>query len=486
MNEVKSLANDLFVGLDIGTSSVKAVAFSEDGARLAIGRAGLSAQPATQQVEQDPQAWWKGSISALRLMAEQLGTDVKRIGAIGLTGQCPTFTLLDRSGNAVTPGITYQDNRAVAETALLIQRLGFDRIHYRTGMNPTPFYVLPKLMWLKNRVSLSSATRFTLAQVRDFVGLKLTGTLLTDQTHAACTLLYDYHTGAWAHDWLCELGLDHVELPDIRSCVSLNGYLTQESFLSTGLPVGIPVAVGAADSLCAAYATVGDDPSSLCDITGTSTCLHLTVPNRPYGNGVNLYPHIIEGQSVGYAEVGINTTAVCVEWAAQLFGRSVDDVFEQASKSEPGANGLLFFPHLADGERDNESQVGGYVGVNLCHREPQFARSILEGVSFAIKQRIEGLTQAGLPIARIVSCGGGARSAVWNQIKADVLQMDVYVPTESEVTALGAAMIAAKAVGTSIELVSMSYDAFHPDRSLAATYGLSYQAFQNTSIVGDV
>lgn len=466
----------LLVGLDIGTSGVRAQVFAQSGACIAEGRATFATSyPGAGKAEQQPTDWWHATVSALREIADRLGSAVQGIAGIGLTGQCPTFTYLLPSGDTAGPGLLYQDNRAVAEADALIRLFGAAAIHQRTGQAPSPFYMLPKLLWLKQQAQDWPPPGAMVVQPRDLVGWHLTGRRATDPTHAACTLAYDLLARAWASDWLAEAGLAALRWPEIIAPDDVLGYLSAEAASATGLMHGTPVVIGAADSICAAYGTHALDAGVLCEVTGTSTCLHLTIAQPAADYAVNTYPHVIPG--LWYAELGLNTTGGALAWLATLLGKSYAQLFEEAAQSQPGAEGVYFLPHLSGGERDQPQRQGAFVGLQLAHSTSHMARALMEGIAYALRQRVEILTATGEDITRVISCGGAARSPLWAQIKADILGLPVSLVSPTDTTTWGAALLAGNALGVSLAASPFTLTEFQPLAHNTEVYLPCYERF---------
>jgi len=466
----------IYVGIDIGTSGVRAVAFNDRGETIAEGRCALHTDYSEgAQAQQRPAEWLDGTAAAMRTLAGRLGERLGGVSAIGLTGQCPSFTLLKPDGALFHTGYIYQDNRAVRESEQLIGTFGAAEIHRRTGEAPSPFYVLPKLLWLQEHNPESLAPGTAVLQPRDVVGWHLTGTIATDPTHAACTLAYDIHSGTWAWDWLERLGLHRLHWPSILpSCESL-GALTAEAAAATGFPSGIPVIVGAADSLCAVYGAQASEEGARCDVSGPSPCLHMATPRPAADYAINTYPHVDGGAWI--AEAGINTTGAALNWVAGLFGRTHRELLEEASGIPAGADNLLFLPHLAGGERDDPARPGAFVGLHMGHTPGHLARAVLEGVALALRQRITLLERSGNPVRTVVVSGGGARSGLWNQIKSDVFGLPLSALAEADSTALGAAMTAYRYMNNQPMPVSGIRIDYSPDPSKQNIYTALFARF---------
>ncbi|WP_165423105.1 xylulokinase [Ktedonosporobacter rubrisoli] len=474
--------DEILIGLDIGTSGVKALAFTTAGQCLAQGRAAISTvYPTPGVAEQRPAEWWQASLTALYRLTEQLGRAARGVVGIGLTGQCPTFTCLRPAGKVTGPGLIYQDNRATTQADFLARHLGADAIHQRTGQAVSPFYILPKLLWLNEQQSNWLKAGSVVVQPRDLVGWYLTGRLATDPTHAACTLAYDLSANSWTLDWLSELGLAALSWPEIMPSCSVLGNLTAEAAVATGLPEKTPVIIGAADSICAAYGASATTVDALCEVTGTSTCLHLAVSRPISSHAVNIYPHIEPG--IWFAEVGLNTTGCALAWLSALLKSTPEELLSAAETVEPGAAGLLFLPHLAGGERDEPGRCGAFIGLQLGHTTAHMTRALLEGIAYALRQRVTLLEAAGCNISHVISCGGASRSQLWAQIKADVLGKPVKLVEPFDTTAWGAALIAAQTLDIPVTSSPLMHTTFQPGDSRYTPYYERFCHLENLLIV---
>jgi xylulokinase len=470
-------AKPLLAALDIGTSGVRAVAFTPDGTAIAEGRCPLSSHyPMGGGAEQQPRDWWDATTQALRLLSAQLQDEdaLTQVAGLALTGQCPTLALLDPEHGPTGRALLYQDNRASAEAERLVSRFGAHTMHARSGQMASAFYLLPKLLWLRQQ-SLA-LEKLVPVQPRDLIGWYLTGRVVTDPTHAACTLAYDLHTQHWAEDWLLDLGLSPEHWPEIVPSCSIQGYLTPEAARQSGLPTGLPIITGAADSICAAYgAQQALEPGLLCEVTGTSTCLHMTVNEPVDAPAINSYPHILPAH--WYSETGLNTTGGALAWLSTLLQRSPDRLIEEAGQSPAASEGLFFMPHLSGGERDLAGRRGAFIGLQLGSSAGQLGRALLEGVGYALCQQVTLLEASGCPVSRILSCGGSAHSTLWAQIKADILARPVVMLSPADTTTWGAALLVARTLGIDVTPSARRTHEVVPQEARAAIYRCGYEQF---------
>lgn len=469
----------VLVGLDIGTSAVDACAFRLDGTPIAMATVPLAVvYPRRGWAEQDVASWASAALAALRGLAAALGPAAAP-AAIGLAGQCPSIALVRDDGVVLTPGLIYQDNRATVEAARLAQTLGAERVFRRAGSFPSQFYAAPKVMWLAAHHPELRGSRPWLVQPRDLAAWRLTGMLATDPTHAGCTGLYDLAAGEWASDWVGALDLAWCRLPPLLASGQMVGRLTPAAAVETGFAAGTPVVIGAADNFCSAVALGATRPGILGDTTGTSTCLDLTVTGHSRVAPLSYYAHVAPGAL--FATVGLNASGAVIAWAASvLAGGDVARLEALASAAPPDAGAPLLLPFLAAGERSDAGAVGAWHGLTLAHDPARLARSVYEGVAFALRELVEHIRAAGYPLIEARVGGGGARSVLWIGLKADIWNLPVRAACHAETTALGAAMLAGVATGLYRDLDDAARQAVRlaparpPDAAIVARYDDAY------------
>jgi xylulokinase len=437
-------SDSVLVAIDVGTSGARASAFTTDGAELAeVRRSYPTALPGEGRAEQDARRWQTAALSALTALVKDLKQDVK---AIGLTGQCPSVVPLDKNGHPLRPGIIYRDNRATAEAAWIRERFGDRNLHELTGHLPAAFHVAAKILWIRtHEPDVFKATRL-FCQPSDYVGLALTGEPGTDWSVAAATAVLDLRERRWAAQLLDGLDLDPHTLPPVKPSWSVIGGLRPVLARRLKLNPDTPVIAGAGDSIACAIGAGVTAPGPVSEMAGSSSCFNSVVPEPLADLDITHYPSAVQDR--GYVtEVGLNTTGEALDWLAQLFYDRAprrDDFarIEHAAAATPaGADGLLFAPVLGDGERDDPTLRGTAAGLSLRHDRSAWARATLEGVAFGVRARLETLERASAKATELRVSGGGARIALWNQIKADVTGIPVVcVPGDS--TAAGTAMLA--------------------------------------------
>ncbi len=441
---------EVILALDIGTGGARATAYDATGHLIASGHADYPTfydHPAWS--EQNPDDWWAAALAALQQVTAALGSRYI-VRAIGLTGQSPTIAPFDAQVRPLRRALLYQDNRATEEAAEWNARLGGrEAVHQRAGHDPAAFYIGPKILWVRRHEPQVFVRTTVWLQPRDVAVYHLTGQLATDWSHAGSTLLFDIATRSWATDIFETLDLAPDILPTAFAPWSVVGEVLPSVAQQAGLPPNLPVVIGGADSQCCTVGAGVLESSTLSDMAGTSTCLNAPVEAPLQDLNIANYCHVVPEQWC--TELGLNASGAAFEWLTGILTDSTDDAAfaaceALAGQSPAGAGGLLFLPYIADGERFDPTLRGGFYGVSLRHGRGDLARAVLEGVAFAIRQHLETMAAAGAPVRAIHVSGGGARSALWNQIKADVAGVPV-ISVASDATSLGVALVAGTATG---------------------------------------
>jgi xylulokinase len=444
--------SEILVAIDVGTSGARASAFNLSGHRLLeVRRSYPTTSPQPGWAEQDPRAWRSAALAALAGVVRELGR--RRVAAIGLTGQCPSVCLVDAHGRPVSAGLIYRDNRATAEAAAIRERWGDAAIHARTGHLPAAFHVGPKLMWLRGHQPDVFVAGARALQPRDLVAHALTGELATDGTHAAATLAFDLLGLAWAPDLIEAMELPADLFPRVRASFETVGGLLPSAAERVGLPAGLPVILGGADSQACALGAGVVAAGPVSEMAGSSTCLNAAVRAPLAELEVTHYPHVVPGPYT--TETGINTTGAALAWIADLLyaprGRHAGNVDYARLDAEvaavpAGAEGVMAIPALADGERTDPDLRGAFTGLSLRHGRAVQARAMMEGVAFTIRQQLELIRAGGADVTELRISGGDTRLTTWSRIKADVLGIPVVtVPGDAAVA--GVAMLAGLGAG---------------------------------------
>jgi sugar (pentulose or hexulose) kinase len=449
----------LFAAVDVGTTGARAVAVDLRGRRVAEVRCAYeTSMPHPGWAEQDPRDWVATATAALAQLVGRL--DGRRVVAVGLTGQCPTVAPYGTRGAPVGPGLLYRDNRAVVEAAEMRGTVGVSAMHARTGHVAEAFHIGPKVLWLRRHAPAVYGRTRVFLQPRDAVLHRLTGRLATDETHANATLFFDLVGRSWAPDLFATFGVDPALFPEALPPWTVAGTVRAAAAEETGLAAGTPVVVGAADSQCVAYGTLVVEPGPVSEMSGASSCLNSAVRTPRRDRRITHYSHVVPDRFT--TELGVNTTGAAVTWAVERlgFGRyptlaahaaaGRGQVLRSGAADAP-TTAPYFLPFLGDGERDDPTAEGGFVGVSERHDRAALAYAVLEGVALAVADRVRLLRRAGCPVDELRVSGGGARLDVLGQLKADALGVPVR-HLDVDASAVGAALLAAGAAGYDSEV----------------------------------
>lgn len=446
----------LLLGLDVGTSGCKVIATDEKGVVLASSSDTYPTRyPKPGWAEQDPREWYRATCKAVRECIDSAGLDAREVAGIAVDGPAHNVALLDESGNVIYPTIHWSDLRSAPQCETLKRSHG-DRIFQITFQQPNPSWTLPQLMWLKeNEPSVWSRLRRIMV-TKDYVRYRMTGLYQTDVYDAVGTQLYDVKAGCWSTELGELLGFDQNWLPEVLPATAIGGELTAGAAHETGLPPGIPVAVGSGDSVIEAFGVGVVDPGQCLVKIGTAANVDL-VGERPYPSQLTItYPHAVPGRWIAICPT--NSGASTLRWFRDTFcrheaiganGTNPYDLIERlAAEAPPGCEGLMFHPYLM-GERGpywDPLLRGDFVGISARHQTQHFARAVMEGVAFSIRDCFHVIESLELPITNRRLVGGGAKSRLWRQILCDVLGTSLLKPA-AEDAALGAALLAGVAVG---------------------------------------
>ncbi|MBQ6231956.1 MAG: hypothetical protein IJJ80_00445 [Clostridia bacterium] len=440
--------------LDAGTTGVKCAAFTRDGSSLFSTVVTYPTRyPALGWAQQKPEEQATASVQAIRSALEHLPAG--DCEALVFTGTMNGCIPVDADGNALYDNLIHSDLRAEPETETIRRAIPLDEYFAVTGNRIDVHSGLPKYMWLKAHEPEVYNRAAAFVNIKDYLYGRATGlTGCTDLTDASLCSCLDLRTGGWAWDILTECGIDHQKMPQLRPSFDTSGKVSADFAALTGLKQGLPVAVGAGDGACAAHGarsqTVGDTYMNI----GSSAWVS-TMSEKPVSD-TRLFNYF-DNDGRHYNVCGtVQSGAAAFDWAAQnLFGSSGADVDPEtveawASQVSPGAEGVFFLPTLM-GERTpwwTAQASGTLIGFTLSHDRRHIARAVYEGIMQSLHMCGAILAENGLPASRLTLVGGGAKSALWAKMAADMFGVPVRVhQTPREATSLGAALTAGVGIG---------------------------------------
>ena len=446
----------LLLGIDLGTSSVKAVLFdADDAVTLAVaGQEYPIHQPQPGYAEQNPDDWWQATVKVVR----QVCADVSEVDGIGFSGLMHGPAFLDENNQSVHPSIIWADQRSAKLVQPQIDRVGTDDTVRLAGTLPAAGFMGPTLEWLKLHAPevLDSVQRVVLP--KDYVRLQMTGEVATDITDAAATGLFDIASGQWSDHLIGTIDVDRTLFPQVVASTDVVGKLTQEAADTLGLKAGIPIVAGSADQPAQAIANgiIRTGTASVTVGTGGQVCVPLypnedgTVPTDPR---LHVFNHAVP--QMYYVLGAILVAGLCLRWLRNTFGLEPNpDAYSllsaEAAETPPGAEGLLFLPYLF-GERTPHMDPlarGAFIGLTYRHNRGHMARAIMEGVTFALRQTLDiSLSLVDEPVNEVIIAGGAAQSPVWRQIMTDILAREMPMSKLAEQSGIGAALMAGVGCG---------------------------------------
>jgi xylulokinase len=445
----------LFLGLDIGTSSVKCILVSPSGDVEAAASTPLDlATPQPGWAEQDPEAWWEATRAAIReLRAQQPGA---RIDAIGISGQMHSSVFLDKKAAVIRPALLWCDGRTTAECREIVQRAGGEANLRKWVCNAAlEGFTLPKVLWLRNHEPDAFAQLATVLLAKDFVRLRLTGAVATEPSDASGTLMFDPTQMRWSREILDAVGLSPSLLPDVGGSAAVLGRVTPSAAKLTGLVAGTPVVGGGADNACGAAGVGAINPGEAVSSWGTSGTVlaPTTEPRVDPQLRAHTFCHVAPG--VWYVIGVVLSAGGAFAWYRDQCARELADADRdaqlgaEAATVPPGAEGVTFLPYL-QGERTphrDASLRAAFTGLSLAHSRAHMTRAVLEGVCFALRDSLGILQELGLAPEQLLLTGGGAKSALIRQLQADVFGLPVTTVNREEGGSYGAALLAAVGAG---------------------------------------
>lgn len=497
---------DTLLGIDLGTTGVKAALFAADDGRV-LASAFFEyplLHPQPGWAEQNPADWWNATVSAIRACKEQArlhGIEPRDVRGVGLSGQMHGVVLLDVRDEVLRPCIIWADQRSDAQCQWITERVGAARLIELVSNPALTGFSAPKLLWVRDNEPEIFSRAKTMLLPKDYIRYRLTGIKGMEISDAAGTCLLDVKHGAWSDEVLVSLELDPALLPPVIPADAVAGTITAEVAARTGLAQGTPVAGGGADNACGAVGN-GVVQTGLALVSIGTSGVVLAHANTPQVDTsgpvprVHTFNHAVPG---AWYLMGVTQGAgLSLRWVRDNIGLPESamerwagvDAYEllarEAEFAPPGSEGLIFLPYL-QGERTPHLDPyarGGWIGLTASHTRRHLVCSVLEGVAFSLKDCFGIIREQGLPIEQVRATGGGAKSTLWRQIIADILGIELVTTNATEGPAFGAALLAGVACGvypsiqqacaTTVRVVEHT----SPRTELAGVYAQAYETYR--------
>jgi xylulokinase len=494
------------LGIDIGTSGTKTLICDDNGKVIATAMAEhLISSPKPGWSEQNPRDWWNATCKATKAVLKKSKIRASDIGGIGLSGQMHGSVFLADDETPLRPALLWNDQRTAEQCAEIESKAGGREALIEMVANPAlTGFTAPKILWVRqHEPKVYEKTRHILLP-KDYIRFCMSGEYATEVSDASGTLLLDVVNRKWSDKLLSILQIDDALLPPVFESQQVSGVLNAQAARSLGLIEGIPIVGGGGDQAAGAVGNGIVKAGIVSATLGTSGVVfaHSDSPTRDPQGRVHTMCHAVPGK---WCVFGCMLSAGgSFQWFRNQLGleevraaksRGIDPyelLIKEAEKSHPGADGLFFLPYLT-GERcpyPDPSARGGWIGLTARTHRRDMIRSLLEGVTFGMRDALEIMKQMNIPIKEIRASGGGARSDFWRHLQADIYNAPIVVTNAAEGPAYGAALLAGvgtgafKSVEQGCKCAIEQTTKILPNKKLAAAYENSYQIYHN--LYGDL
>lgn len=474
----------LYIGIDLGTSAVKLLLMDEKGQiHKIVSKEYPLYFPHSGWSEQNPEDWYEQTIDGMQELLEEC--DRTKVAGISFGGQMHGLVVLDGEDQVIRPAILWNDGRTVKETDYLNETIGKKNLSRYTANIAFAGFTAPKLLWMKENEPELFAKIKKIMLPKDYLAYRLSGVHSTDYSDASGMLLLDVKNRCWSREMMDISGISRDQLPDLYESYEAVGTLKPELAEALGFSAEVKIAAGAGDNAAAAVGTgtVGDNR---CNISlGTSGTIFISSEN--FGVDAHNALHSFAHADGHYHLMGCMLSAAsCNKWWMDEILSTKDYQKEQEGIKKLGENKVYFLPYLM-GERSPHNDPdarGTFIGMTMDTTRSDMTQAVLEGVAFALRDSFEVARSLGLKIERTKICGGGAKSALWKKIIANVLNVKVDVLENEEGPAYGGAILAAVACGEfasvteAAEKLVRVVETVEPDSQLTEKYEEKYKKFR--------
>jgi xylulokinase len=480
----------LFLGLDVSTTGSKALLV--DGQGQVVSSATTShpiSIPHPLWSEQDPHDWWQSSKQSIRKAMAEVGAQGTDILAIGLTGQMHGLVLLDAQNRVLRPAILWNDQRTALECEEITEKVGFERLLHLTGNKALTGFTAPKILWVRKHEPNVYAQIAHVLLPKDYVRFRLSGDYAVDKADGAGMLLFDLQKRDFSKEVLEALDIPSQWMPRAYEGPEVTGRVTAEAAKETGLAPGTPIVGGGGDQAAQAVGVGAITPGIVALTLGTSGVVFATTPGpfiEPEGR-LHAFCHSVPG---AWHFMGVMLSAAgSLQWYRDTLaeGEPFDALLAPAKAIPAGSDGLFFLPYLT-GERTPHPDPlarAAFVGLTVRHTRNHMSRAVLEGVAFGLRDSMELIRQAGMgAIQQVRISGGGAKSPLWRQILADVMDAELITVNTTEGAAFGAALLAGvgaghwKSVQESCQIAIQTVESTQPHSAAVRVYAELYPLYK--------
>jgi xylulokinase len=483
-----------FLGVDVGTSAVKAVVVGVDGRLLGEATAQqLVDSPRPAWTEQHPDTWWRSSQAAISsaMEAARLGGGAVELRGVGLSGQMHSAVFLDSDGEVIRPAPLWSDARTAPQCREITDKLGLAGLRRTVGNLALEGFTAPKVLWLRQNEPANYARLKHLMLAKDYVRYRLTGEMATDPSDAAGTLLFDVRRRRWSREVIGALEISGDILPEVVGSTDVSGFVGHGTAEALGIPAGTPVVGGGADNPAGAVGSGVVGVGRVLSSIGTSGTLLAPIDRARVDRRMRLHTFCHCVPDLWYLMGVMLSAGSSLRWLRDvLLPSGGDDAYttltSEAAPVSPGAEGLLFLPYLT-GERtphNDPAARGVFSGLHLGHTRGDLVRAVMEGVCFAMRDSLELVRAIHGAVPEVTAIGGGSRSDLWLQLQADIYGVPIVTVGPSSGAAYGAAALAAVGAGAFGSIREATNAWLHvertiePDPARVRAYDEIYVAFR--------
>ncbi|EXX91650.1 xylulose kinase [Paenibacillus darwinianus] len=442
----------LLMGIDLGTSSVKALLMDVHGKTYGIAQQHYDIDvPRKDWAEQSPERWWTATADTIRKLFAETGANPNRVTGLGLSGQMHGLVTLDAQGTPVRPAIIWSDQRSKKQVARINDMLERMNLTGETMNKASTGFALSSLLWIKENEPEHYAAIRSIVLPKDYIRYKLTGRIACEATDASSSLAFNTRGRQWLYPLIEALGIAAALFPECREPFEIAGEITADAAWETGLRTGTSVVYGGADQCMQAVGNGVVEPGRIISNIGTGGQVAAMVADPVYDPQwrMNSFCHIHPGS---WAIQGSNlNSGLALKWLKDNVLQAADfnGLMEMCAQVEAGSEGVLFLPYLI-GERTPHMDAdarAGFLGMTLRHRTEHLVKAVLEGVVYALRDSLELMEEQGIRAGQVIASGGGAKHRLWLQCQADIFGKPVYTTKVQEEACVGAAIVAGTGVG---------------------------------------
>lgn len=479
-----------FMGIDVGTSSVKALIVDEFGAVAGFTQRGYEIKKNQYEyAEQDMDLIWSRTKEAISSLVKDCPAVAKNILGVGFSGQMHGLVIVDSKGNLVRDAIIWADQRSEKAISQIYKAIPEEDYRKITRNSLSTGFMVSSLIWLREQEPENFKRAYKIMLPKDYIRYRMSGVMSTDMSDASGTVIFDTGKREWAWGLIDRLGLERELFPECTESSERVGVITAECEGLTGLKAGTSVVCGGGDTPMQALGNGMIAPGTLASNIGTASQIS-SILNKPLYDRqfrTNTFCHVKEDT---WMIMGANLSGgVALQWLKNqiLLMDSFDEMTAMAQGVPPGSDGLLFLPYL-NGERtpyNDPNAKGIYLGLTLKHTRAHMIRSTMEGIVFGLKNSIRIFENLDIRFDKIIASGGGARSRLFLELQADIFNKEIYTSAVREQACAGAAVTAAVGVGAFYNyeeacesMVHLNPEVFLPDSERSKQYAERFLVFQ--------